>query len=409
MVKEATTGNWCYRHRASITFVIALLLIVVMQTIISNPHTLRGASANREAAEPDQTSDRVFQDLREAAYAPVPDTGSLVSLPPKLQTIEKTGDTALLKKQLLALAMQAVLDGNELELANTLTLLGQSSLAEWDTESSSVYLNEALAIYEYLDDVPGTANVNLQLGRMYIIERRRARRAALAHDTTLVARWYIANDRFYDAEPALKKSIEENLALNRHGAAAEGWQALSEGYRKSGDLAGTTESAIQASLLHASSGRVETAHSLLDRLELDGVSQLELGGIRTRLGVLNRQYEESINQLGQARDYDRLYNHYISAGDPVSAWRFRLQANASLSQSSKRARYRRQSGVLGLLYDSNDSMQAAKQSLLRSAELFETVAQQETFANASNLDNSNLYIDPDALAAKAKAMLVEIY
>jgi len=105
----------------------------------------------------------------------------------------------------------------------------------------------------------------------------------------------------------------------------------------------------------------------LQRDGLDEQSVLQLS--QTSIG-LQQEYEESVAQMGQARDYQQLYNHFIHAGDPVRAWQFRLKSQQSLRGVSLRAMHRQQTGVLALLYTSNDHMKNARSSLDRAVRLF---------------------------------------
>ena len=214
------------------------------------------------------------------------------------------------------------------------------------------------------------ANVSMQIARSHIIERRRARRAALAYDNSLVARWKIAYGRFSEAEQPLRNAIAENLKLNRNGAAATDYESLYQGYLDNGDIASATDAALEAARLHADSGRKDIAERLVNQLSELSLTSGQLDAIRTELNLLQDNYQRSVTELGRARDYRQLYSHFIAEQDPVRAWRFRLKANASEQKASKRARYRRQSGVLVLLYNSNDNMRQAKESLQRARQGF---------------------------------------
>jgi len=402
--------HWPQHYRSALTFIGVLSAIVLFQWwFVSSDESINENTTEYSAAFSKSTSTSdiepsAFDDLTAAALAPVPVIESSQTISSQQKQRIANGDSDVVKAELLSDALEAVINGDQSRLADQVSQIGQVALEDWDTDSALVYLSEALAIYEELENDAGIAHTNLQLGRLHIIERRRARRAALAYDQTLLANWYIAKDRFHDAQELLVDSIDQNLSLNRHGAAAEGYESLVNGYRKNGDLGGAWHAAKEATLLHASSGQLVKANALLERMSQDGISREDIAEVRSRLAQLNLDYEDSVSHLGQAADHDRLYNHYIHAGDPVSAWRFRIESNALLAQSSKRARYRRQSGVLVLLYDSNDSLTQAKLALQRAESL---TVQMES--DRENQKQQQAGAQGPTLAEQARQLMQEIY
>lgn len=373
-MSSATAIPAVHRHLSNLGAVFTAIAIIVCVQWISNTAIDTSASKDNERPTPllsnEIKSTTGFNTLEEAAAAPVPEVDSTFIMPVDLQKLLNQGKFDSVRSHLLRLAMQAVNDNDTHALASTMALLGLAALAEPDTDSGAVYLNEALALFDELDDPLGAASVNLHLGRLHIIERRRARRAALAYDTSLLARWKIANGMFTEAEPSLVNAIEENLELNRHGAAAIDYETLFQGYLAQGNTLEAKSAALAAAQLHASSGRIQQAQQLVRQLNDSGMFSVDSESLNGILQHLHGEYEASINQIGRARDFNRLYNHFIAEKDPVRAWHFRLQADESLRKASKRARYRRQTGVLVLLYNSNDNMKAAITSLERAQVTF---------------------------------------
>ena len=339
----------------------------------------------------DDFADRVhrFSSVEDAAFAEIPDVTTGISFDPDVTALLIAKQFDRVREILLNRAMTGVRLGDEAATASTMTQLGMAALEEGDYDTAEVYLQEALAIFELLGDQAGIADTSLHMGRMHLLERRQARRAAYAYDAGLIARWYVARGEFDLAEPILKRAVDDNLALNRHGAAAADYEMLYQGYLQSGTLTEAREAAIEAALLNAASGRPDEARLLLDDIEASGISYETREQLRYEINAQHADYEYSVGQMGRARDYNQLYHHYIAEGDPVRAWQFRLQANASLNQASKRARYRRQAGVLVLLYNSNSNMKNAEMSLTRAHTTYETIGEFARARQAQALMNEN--------------------
>ncbi len=292
------------------------------------------------------------------------------TLDDELQNSLTKGNTDEVTNALLQKASAAVSNGEYAELGRTIALLGSVTLLQRDTESASVYLEEALEIFELEEDELGIAGVELLRGQLNIEKRWQAREAAYAYDKMLIAGWKIAKGRFAEAESALQQTIQSNLDLNRYGAAAAGYDALFRGYQKNGLDSEATNAAIEAAKLHAASGRPLKASSYLERLDEFGIDDASRQALQQELRGLQADYEQGIQQIGSARNYQQLYHHYINEGDPVRAWQFRLKSRESLDGVSKRAMHRRQTGVIALLYTSNDQMKDAVRALQRAERVF---------------------------------------
>jgi len=280
------------------------------------------------------------------------------------------GDYDSVRTRLMNEAALAVRNEDRLELANQLALLGAAALSDSDLDTAEVYLDEALAVYEEQGDQLGIGSVELLRGRVSLVEREEARDAAYAYDKIQLAGWSVAKSRFSEAEDAVQEAIDENLRLDRTAAAAAGYEMLERGYRSEGNLVRAQEVAVEAMLLHAASGRSLRAEAALESLENSGMSYEDIQLNRQRIKAAQREYEYAIHQVGKARDFEQLYHHFINEGDPVQAWQFRLKANDSLAKASKRAMHRRQTGIIALLYNSNDSRREARASFNRARDLF---------------------------------------
>ncbi len=277
---------------------------------------------------------------------------------------------------LLLRASDAVVQQNHYVLADSMRLLGVNALREEDMDSAGVYLDEALNVFEELEDDIGIASVELLRGELNLKRRAQARRAAYAYDALRLARWKVAHGQFQEAISELNSVVDENLALNRFGAAAAAYQTLYKGYSQDGQLYEAQEAGIEIVKLHSSAGRPLQAQAMLATLEANGLD-LQTGlALKQSILTLQQEYENSVMQMARARDYQQLYNHFIHAGDPVRAWQFRVKAQQSLRGVTSRAMHRRQTGVLALLYTSNDYMKNAELSLDRASQLFSENDQQ---------------------------------
>ena len=287
-------------------------------------------------------------------------------------------------------ALAAVEAEDQPGLARVLALLGVVSLAESDTDTAEVYLAEALAFYQELDDELGAASVYMQLGRLHLIARQRARRASDAYDSLLIARWKISHGQFYQAEPALLEIVQSSLALKRYGAAASAWRTLYRGYDSVLDTYQRDNAGREAVRLHAASGQLHEAQAMLANMRSSGADENMLGEIEYEIAELYSDFEDSVQKIGAARDYDLLYNQLQAKGDVVSAWRFRLQADASLANVGSRVLYRRQPDALVELYKSNSSMDRAADSLNRAKAVFSRYGMQDMI-DQSNVLHERIY------------------
>ena len=296
------------------------------------------------------------------------------------------GDTQQVTTDLMHTAAEAVRLERDDILGRTIAQLGSVALLNKDMESARVYLEEALQIFDIADDELGLAGVELLRGQLNIEKRWQAREAAYAYDDMQLAAWKIAHERFDEAVPELQSGIATNLELERFGAAAAGYEMLYKGYLKNDRLSEAVNAGSEAVRLHAASGRSIKAHKLLENLQSigmdEGVGQTLLSELSTRL----EEYENGIRQMGQATDYEQLYNHYLHEGDPVRAWQFRIKSRESLKNVSRLAMHRRQTGVIAMLYNSNDDMKRAQNSLDQARQVFSRHEAEDLFELSQSLE-----------------------
>lgn len=275
------------------------------------------------------------------------------------------------KRQLLQQAATAVDQSDDHSLATILSHLAELALLQSEIDTAEVYLAEALDLFQQVDDEVAEAGVYVQMGRLHLITRQRARMASDAYDTLLVARWKISHDQFYSIEAELRRAAENNLSLNRFGAAASTFETLFKGYSKQGNYDLAQQAGAEAVKLLAASGQQNNALAMIDTMRQRGIAESVFTDLQGEIAQLSREYNDSVHALGAARDQALLYNQLQARGDVVNAWRFRQQAEESRANASARARYRRQPDVLVELYKSNFSMEDAQSSLQHAREVYQ--------------------------------------
>jgi len=284
------------------------------------------------------------------------------------------GEYRHVKRTLIEQTMEAIRLDDRKALGSGLALLGAAALNGNDLPASRVYLEEALEVYEDQDDIMGIGSVELLRSRVETVARENARDAAGANEVMHIAAWMVIKDRFAESEYPIQTAIEENLRLDRYAAAAAGYEMLERGYRSVGNTLAANDAATEALRLHASSGRVDLAQETLKRLNAHALPLEDQQQLEQEIGSLERNYLQSLQEVARARDYEYLYRRLITAGDPVQAWTFRQKANQSLTLASKRAMNRRQTGIVALLYNSNDNQRDASRSLERARDMFNQAA-----------------------------------
>ena len=293
-------------------------------------------------------------------------------------------------ERLLRMAAGAVESGDQATPGAALSLLGQVAIEEQDFDSAEVYLLESLDVYERLRDAVGAAETNMQLGRMHVKLRHRARTAGHAYDRVLLARWQLSEGQFEAAEQNLRLVVDENLSINRFGAAASAFRSLIRLYTEAGHSHEAQQAAMEAAELYAAAGQIDTARSVVAGLERSGAEDWSLVDIEEKIDVRFEEFRDSVEQIGRAEDYQRLYNYYRAQGDEERAWSLRVQASASLRNVSKRAMFRRIPDVLALLYVSNDYMARPEIYLKRAARVFDDRGNEDLLSKTRRLEGQIL-------------------
>ena len=296
----------------------------------------------------------------------------------------------LVREQLLQIAAQAIADNDKNMLGNALSLLGQVAIEEQDLDTAEVYLLESLDVYEQQADKVGSAQVFMQLGRVHLHSRQLARTAGDAYDRLLVARWQLSHGQYALAEHNLTGIIEDNLSINRFGAAASAYSSLARVYAQYGATYNEQQAAVEAARLFAASGQIGRAKANLAHLEQSGVERWRLSEVETEIHQNFAEFQNSVEQIERARDYRQLYNHYQSQGDEQRAWKFRILASKTLRNVSKRAMYHRQPDVLALLYVSNDAKERARNYFDAAMQTFDSKGLKELSTQTKRLKDQIL-------------------
>ena len=293
----------------------------------------------------------------------------------------------LVRDELLHLAAKAVEEHDNQKLAGALSLLGQLAIEEQGFDAAEVYFLEALEVYRLLDDSVGAAEVHLHLGRMHLKLRQRAKIAGHAYDRLLLARWQLSDGQYDVAEENLHLAVEENLSINRFGAAASAYQSLMRLYAENG-LSWEFETTVtQAARLYAASGQMNDARAMLTRLRGVGIEAQRLGEIARKVAADFAEYTANVEQVAAARDYGRLYNHYRSQGQDERAWSLRLKANESLRDVPKRAMYGRTPDALAVLYASLQDVERANVYFNRAREVFDALGRSDLVSRAQQMSD----------------------
>lgn len=356
----------------------SLASVAVAAAVIGALHFLFQSSADSESPESEHSLNSqalatvdapeppIMQQVETLPRLPLP----AMALSADTQSLLDRGGIEWTREMLLNQAVDAVAAEDDHTLAILLAELGELSLIEADIDTAEMYLAEALDLFGQQENEVAEAGVYMQLGRLHLLTRQRARVASNAYDTLLVSRWKISHGQFYSAEQDLLQVAQNNLQLQRYGAAASTYATLYRGYHEAGDTFQAQQSGIEAIKLYASSGRMFDAKALQEKMIDQGVSPSVFEALAPELEALVKDFDNSVKALGSARDQEQLYNQLQARGDVVNAWRFRQQAHASMAKASKRAQYRSQPDVLAELYRSNRSMKDAHRSLSKANELF---------------------------------------
>ena len=285
---------------------------------------------------------------------------SIKEIDPQLEVLMTQKRYGELTNRLLNLAASVLEAKQPNQLVEILSLLGQVSIEQQNLDAAEVYLFEALDLLQDSPNEGARAEIYMQLGRAHLRSREIARNAGYAYDALLVGRNQLMRGRYQVAELNILKAIEHNLSINRYNAAASAYSSLALLKERTGNRYEAEQSRLESARLYASSGQLSSANRQISLLRASGIEEWRLLGIESEIDTNYRDYKESIEQIALAKDYRRLYHHYLSKNNHARAWHFRLLASESLEKVSKRAMFHRQQGVLALLYNSNEAMALAK-------------------------------------------------
>lgn len=282
---------------------------------------------------------------------------------------------------LMESAAQAISQGDDKQLGKIMLLLGEVAILEQELDAAEVYLQEALDIAHQMDDDLAAAKVYQQLGHVHIRTRELARDAAIAYDNLWIARNQLSRGEYSDAMENLEQVIGSNLEIRRYGAAASAYETLAEFHQQFHDNYLAQSAALEAAKLYASSGQIERSEKILQSFK--SVDTHQVGMMQQEINELFKQHQNDVKQTALAHDYQQLYHQYNANGDYQRAWKLRIQASKSLAKTSSRSMYQRQPDVLAILYNSNFSMNKAKNYLHLASNLFDTQGEESLSHNTS--------------------------
>ena len=232
---------------------------------------------------------------------------SIEGIDPRLAQLLSDKNYSALREELLEIASVAVSENDKNRLGYILNLLGQISIEEQDLFAAEVYLMESLDIFQKHGDEVGSAQVNLQLGRIHLKTRQNARVAGTAYDELQVGRWYLAMGIPGAAERYIKRSIDKNLSINRYGSAASAYESLTRLYISENNLYQAKQTAGESARMFAASGKLHRANKALDLIPEGIYPEWQLSQLKTEIDQKYQQYRNQILQIERAKDYRRLY------------------------------------------------------------------------------------------------------
>jgi hypothetical protein len=279
-------------------------------------------------------------------------------------------DFARARTLLLEVAAGAVAQDDQQRLADTLSLLGEVAINQQELSAAEIYLQEALYLAMSQDNVLATARVYQLLGQLNIRARELARRAANTYDQLWQARNAIARGMYRGVDANLSAVIEENLAIRRYGAAADGWEALASLHDQVQDGYQAQQARLEAARLYASTGQMTHVHRLINGLDRSLLSDNDLTALQREMDSLFEKHEQDLIQTSQARDYQMLYHHYLRNGQTERAWKFRIKSSRVLADASDRVMFQRQADVIAVLYNSNFAIDRARKFLDQAGNIY---------------------------------------
>ena len=295
------------------------------------------------------------------------------------------GDFKKSTTMLLEIAALAIEQGDKSKLGKIMLLLGEVATNAQELDMAEVYLQEALDIALQSGNNMAAARSYQQFGRLHIRSRELARDAATAYDNLWIARNQMYEGRYREAEVNLRQVIDTNLEIRRYGAAASALETLSTFHKHFHDDYLAQEAAMESARLYASSGQIYRSRRILESLNSDGMDNLQVESMQAEINALFEQHNNDVRQTAIARDYQMLYRHYKAKGDYERAWKLRILASKSLARTSGRSMYARQADVLAILYNSNFTMDKAKNYLDQASNLFADQGEDDLSASTQNM------------------------
>lgn len=272
--------------------------------------------------------------------------------------------------QLLEVSAAAVERNDLVQLNDALLLLGEVAIHQQELSAAEIYLQEALYLAMSRNDTVASARSYQQLGYLNIKARALARQASTTHDKLWQARNLTARGLFHGVDQSIDSVIKDNLAIKRFGAAADAWEARASLFDQMHDSYQAQQSRIEAARLYASTGQVLRARTLLQQLDRQQISEIELSMRNDEIDDLFERHQQDLVQTSQARDYQMLFHHYQRSGDIKQAWKFRIQASQTLAKTTERSMFQRQADVIAVLYNSNFAMERARNYLEQAGDFY---------------------------------------
>ena len=292
------------------------------------------------------------------------------------------------RRDLIQEAVGAAEHEDELALAESLLALGELALDELEFDVASRHLENALRMFRSVGDETGIARSHLQIGRLHVRLRARARVAGDAYDRLLVGRAELARGQLELARANLRAAVELNLEINRLRAAADALVSLADAFFDGGDFGLAERSAADAARLYPQEfclGESSLAISMLERLGREGHDPAALDTLSAQVSEDLTNHQMESRDLRRAADLNNLSNHYESMGDLRKAWQLRLKANRHMGKVASRAAHRHVPDAIALLYASNFDMTWANEHLRLAADVFYGLGRDDLVAAANDL------------------------
>jgi|GEM_PF-4917671 len=361
-------------HRTTLNRLVAvmfaLLVITMTPRLIQQLSEFGAANEQSTATLPESApaSNRTIQ------FQTVPSSVAAV-FPPHYAKLLADGDHGELRHQLTSQASRQVALKDDQALAQTLSLLGESSVEAGDLHLAELYFKEALQMYRDTSNVLGIAGTEMSLGLVNLDRRRQAIAAGTSYDQLLLARWKLSHGQLIEAEQEVLDIIRAELAMNRFGAAANAYTTLTKIYQKTGDDYAAQQALRDAMQQYARVGNISRAQAMLKELGQTNIDETEFTMAQQNLNESIRRFRNERFQLATADDYRMLYRHFMATGNQQRAWELRQKASEAMRSIPTDGQVRRRSDSLVLLYSSNDAVRKARRYLTDAGNIYQQQGQ----------------------------------